>query len=107
MSAMFVYVTAGSLDEARLLGRSIVAERLAACANVIDGMQSFYWWQGKLKEGREAVVVFRTVEERVAALTQRVRQLHGYKVPCVVALPIAAGNPAYLDWIAAEARDPV
>src|SRR5919202_4396780 len=80
MSAMFVYVTAGSLEEARHLSRSIVTERLAACANIIDGMQSVYWWQGELRDDREAVVIFKTAAERLEALTQRVRQLHSYEV---------------------------
>lgn len=100
--AVFVYVTAADREAALALGRALVEERLAACANVIDGMESIYWWQGKLEQAREAVVILKTRAGLVAALTERVRALHDYDCPCVVALPIVGGNPDYLSWIAAE-----
>jgi periplasmic divalent cation tolerance protein len=103
MELRLVYMTAASKDEAKKIGRALVEERLAACANVIDGMESVYWWQGKLTEDREAVLIAKTRAELVEALTRRVKELHGYSVPCVVALPILAGNPAYLEWLASEA----
>lgn len=103
MDLRLVYMTAGSRDEAKKIGRALVEERLAACANVIDGMESVYWWQGKLTEDREAVLIAKTRAELVPALTQRVKELHSYTVPCIVALPILAGNPAYLEWLTAEA----
>jgi len=100
--AVFVYVTAVDRDAALALGRALVEERLAACANVIEGMESVYWWQGKLEEAREAVLILKTRAGLVGALTERVRALHAYDCPCVVALQIVGGNPDYLDWIAAE-----
>lgn len=102
MSAVFAYVTAGSPDEADRLARTIVAERLAACANVIPGMRSIYWWEGRLSEAAETVVLFKTTSERFEALAARVKALHGYDCPCVVALPVTAGLAPYLDWIEAE-----
>lgn len=100
------YVTAPSEDEARQLARTLVTERLAACANVFPGVRSFYWWQGEVQEDAECVLVLKTRADRVAALTARVRALHSYTVPCVVALPILEGNPDYLRWLEAEAREP-
>lgn len=97
-----LYITAGSRDEAKKIGRALVEARLAACANVIDGMESVYWWQGKLTEDREAVLIVKTRADLVAAVTDRVKALHSYTVPCVVALPILDGNPDYLDWIGQE-----
>lgn len=97
-----LYITAGSRDEAKKIGRALVEARLAACANVIDGMESVYWWQGKLTEDREAVLIVKTRADLVAAVTARVKALHSYTVPCVVALPILDGNPDYLDWIGQE-----
>ena len=97
-----LYITAGSRDEAKKIGRALVEDRLAACANVIDGMESVYWWEGKLTEDREAVLIVKTRAELVAQVTARVKALHSYTVPCVVALPILDGNPAYLDWLGAE-----
>src|SRR5205807_1119133 len=78
--------------------------RLAACANVIDGMESIYWWQGKLTEDREAVLIAKTRADLVADAVAKVRALHSYAVPCVVALPLLDGNPDYFDWLAAEAQ---
>jgi periplasmic divalent cation tolerance protein len=102
MDLRLLYVTAGSRDEAKKIGRALVEERLAACANVIDGMESVYWWQGKLAEDREAVLIVKTRAELVDGVIARVKSLHSYSVPCVVALPILTGNPAYLEWLAAE-----
>ena len=102
MAVSFCYVTAGSREEALAIGRTVVDERLAACANVLDGMTSLYWWQGVLEQASEAVLILKTRAELVERLTMRVRELHSYDCPCVVALPIAAGNPDYLAWIAGE-----
>ena len=102
MAVSFCYVTAGSREEALSIGRRVVQERLAACANVLDGMTSVYWWQGALQQAGEAVLILKTRAELVERLTARIRELHSYECPCVVALPIAAGNPDYLDWIAGE-----
>jgi periplasmic divalent cation tolerance protein len=102
MAVTFCYVTAGSRDEALSIGRTVVQERLAACANVLDGMTSIYWWQGALEQAGEAALILKTRAELVERLIARIRELHSYECACVVALPIAAGNPDYLDWIARE-----
>jgi len=100
--AFFIYVTAGSVEEAERIGRALVAERLAACANILPGMRSIYWWDGKVEEASEAVLVLKSVRKNLAALTARVKALHSYAVPCVVALPIETGNADYLAWIVTE-----
>jgi periplasmic divalent cation tolerance protein len=102
MAVMFVYATAADAAEAARIGRTVVAERLAACANVLPGMRSIYWWQGKLEEGEEAVLVLKTTGERLAALIARVKALHSYDCPCIEALEVADGNPGFLAWVAAE-----
>jgi periplasmic divalent cation tolerance protein len=102
MALSFCYVTTGSREEALAIGRAVVGERLAACANVLDGMTSIYWWQGALEQAGEALLILKTRAELVERLTSRIRELHSYDCPCVVALPIDAGNPGYLDWIARE-----
>jgi periplasmic divalent cation tolerance protein len=104
MEPIFVYMTAPSTEEARRIGRALVEARLAACVNILDGMTSFYWWHGALEEGREAVLIAKTTRDRLEALTARVKALHEYTVPCIVALPIAGGNREFIDWIGAEAR---
>lgn len=101
-AARFVYITASNRAEAVQIGRTLVEARLAACANVIDSVTSIYWWEGAVQEDTEAVLVLKTQAELVPALTERVKVMHSYSCPCVVALPIEDGNPAYLDWIARE-----
>ena len=85
-----------------MIGRAVVEERLAACANVLDGMTSIYWWRGALEQAGEAVLILKTRAELVERLTARIKELHSYECPCVIALPIAAGDAAYLDWITRE-----
>ena len=102
MAVMFVYATAGDRAEALRIGRAVVEARLAACANVIDGMRSVYWWQGKLEEGNEAVLILKTTEDRVRELIAQVKALHSYDCPCIEALSIVDGHPAFLEWVAQE-----
>jgi periplasmic divalent cation tolerance protein len=99
-----LWITASSNEEALTIGRKLVEERLAACANVLPQMTSVYWWNGTLEEGHEAVLVVKTRADLVDAATARVRELHSYACPCVVALDITGGNPAFLAWIDAETR---
>lgn len=102
MSACFVYVTAPDKAAALKIGRALVDARLAACANVFDGMTSVYRWQGRVQEDSEAVLIAKTRDELVPALTAKVRALHSYECPCIVALPVVGGSQAFIDWIEAE-----
>lgn len=102
MSAVLVYVTAASEDEARKIASTAVGERLAACANILGTIRSLYWWEGAVQEGGEVALILKTQASLTERLVARIRALHSYTVPCVVALPIQAGNPDFLDWIARE-----
>jgi periplasmic divalent cation tolerance protein len=104
MEAIFVYVTAASMDEASRIGRALVEERLAACANVMGGMRSIYRWEGAIEEADEAVLIAKTRADAFESLAARVRELHAYECPCIVALPLAAGDEAYLRWIREQVR---
>ena len=86
------------------IGRDVVEARLAACANILPGMTSLYWWGGEVQKGAETVLILKTVSTLVESLIERVRQLHTYECPCVVALPIASGAAEYLRWIETETR---
>lgn len=103
-AVMMAYVTAPNRDEALKLAATLVEERLAACANVIDGVTSLYWWQGAVQHEPEASLILKTRADLVEALKRRVCELHSYTVPCVVAWPIAAGNETFLDWVRSETR---
>jgi len=102
MSFSSVYITATDMDEAILIGKALVADKLAACANVFDGVRSLYRWEGEVQNDQEAVLILKTRTELVDAVTHRVRELHSYDVPCVVSWPIENGNSAYLNWIHVE-----
>ncbi len=106
MEPRFVYITAMNAAQAEHLGRSLVEARLAACANILEAATSIYWWQGEIHREREAILVAKTRADLVEALVAEVKRLHTYEVPCVVALPILAGNPDYLAWLTAETRPP-
>lgn len=98
----WIYVTCESQDQAKMIAQTIVEQRLAACANILPGMETIYWWKGKMEEGHEAVLIFKTASNLVDQLIEAVKRLHSYEVPCVIALPVEKGNPDYLRWIAEE-----
>ena len=102
MSVSFIYITCGSEAEAGNIGTVLVERRLAACVNILPGMRSLYWWQGKVESGRETVLIAKTRDDLVEELTEAVKAMHGYEVPCVVALPVTGGNRDFLDWIDSE-----
>lgn len=95
----FIYVTAKDRGEALSIGRSLVEQRLVACANVVGGMTAVYVWEGKVEEGEEAVLIAKTTADRVEAAIAAVKAVHTYTCPCIVALPILTGHPDYLAWI--------
>ena len=102
MDAFLVYVTAADEAEADLIARSVVGERLAACANLLGEIKSVYRWKGKVCEGEEVSMVLKTSNVRKAELIARVKQLHSYDCPCIVCLPIVDGDPDFLKWIRQE-----
>lgn len=102
MHVMVVYVTAADRAEARRIGRALVEARLAACANIVDGMDAIYWWQEEVQEARESVLILKTTEDRLEALIARAKELHSYDCPCIEAWTVAAGCAPYLEWVAAE-----
>ena len=102
MTHVAVCVTAPSPAEAEAIGRALVEARLAASVNIVPGVSSFYRWEGALREGDEAMLWAKTRADLVEPLTAKVKALHSYACPCVIALPITGGNPDYLAWIDAE-----
>ena len=100
--AVLLYVTAANNDEARLIASTLVSERLVACANILGGVQSLYWWDGAVQTDTEVVLVMKGPADRVDTITDRIKALHSYDCPCVVALPIVGGNGDYLAWLASQ-----
>jgi len=103
-SAKFVmlYTTHPSLAEAERIGRAVLEARLAACVNILPGMISHYWWQGTIERGEEVVMIIKTRAALAESVRAAVKAMHSYMVPAILVLPIAGGEPAYLDWLMAE-----
>jgi periplasmic divalent cation tolerance protein len=95
-----VLVTAGSAEEAQRIGRALVAEQLAGCVNVVGPIRSIYRWQGAVEEAEERLLIIKARAADLATLEARVRALHSYDVPEVLALPVTAGSEDYLAWLA-------
>ena len=102
MNAMMMYVTTKDAAEAEAIGSALVEEKLVACVNIIDGMRSIYRWKGAVERAGEAVLIAKTKEALVPRVIERIKALHSYEVPCIEAIPIVNGNPAYLKWICDE-----
>ena len=101
---LLVFSTFPDPERARETARALVSERLAACANLLPGVTSLYVWQGEQTESEEVLVLFKTQRWTYAALEARLKSLHPYEVPEIVAVDLAAGLPAYLAWVAAGTR---
>lgn len=97
---LVVFSTFGDAEIARKAAHALVEEKLAACANILPQIESIYHWLGKIESNTETLVLFKTTREKYPAFEQRLRALHPYEVPEIVALELTAGLPAYLDWIA-------
>jgi periplasmic divalent cation tolerance protein len=94
-----VLITCGSIAEARRIARSVVKKKLAACANIVPGVESIYRWKGNVDRAREVLMILKTSAARLPELEREVKRLHSYDVPEFIALPIAAGSKEYLRWI--------
>ncbi len=105
MEIRTVLVTAPDKDTGVSLARSLVAERIVACGNVVPDLVSVYRWEGEVHEDPEVLLVLKTTAERMDALTRRVRELHPYDVPEVLALPVKEGAEEYMEWVVAECRE--
>jgi len=90
--------------EAPGLARTLVEERLVACVNLATGLRSIYWWKGKIQDEPEVLCIMKTRSARFEALRSRVKELHSYEVPEIIALPILAGHEPYLEWITENTR---
>ncbi len=97
--AIIVLMTASSQEEAERIAKTLVEERLAACVNVVPGARSFYFWGGKLCQEGESLLIAKTRLDRFAAMEARVRALHSYTVPEILALSVVAGSEPYLRWL--------
>jgi periplasmic divalent cation tolerance protein len=105
MKPLLVLTHLPDRESAESLARTLVERRLAACVNILPPCRSVYRWNGTVEATDETPVLIKTTEARYAALEAAIRERHPYELPDVVALPVTAGLPAYLAWVAAETQD--
>jgi len=101
---VFVYTTWPSIVEAEAAGRALVERRLAACVNILPGMISHYWWEGKVERGEEAVMLVKTRASLAEPVRAAVKDMHSYTTPAILVLPIESVDQSYLSWIMAETQ---
>ena len=98
-SFILVFMTASTRVEAENITRHLLHERLIACANVIGPISSLYWWKDKVEEANEFLVFMKSRQDLFERLSARIKDLHSYEVPEIIAIPIMAALPSYLNWI--------
>ena len=101
---IIIYVTTGSINEAKKIGRVLVEEKLVACSNIISPIRSIYSWQGKICEDKEALMIMKTKKKLFKKIVERVEILHSYDVPEIIAMPILEGSSKYLSWLNEETK---
>ena len=99
MGEIVVFITASDEEEASKIARALVEERLAGCVNIIKDIRSIYSWQGKIEDEKEVFMVVKTQKPLFDSLMKRVKELHSYTVPEIIALPIIQGSEDYLKWL--------
>ena len=103
--AVLLYTTWPSIVEAEKAGRSMVDKRLAACVNILPGMVSHYWWQGKIERAEEVVMIVKTRSGLAEAASQTVKELHSYETPAIMVVPVESVDVDYYRWIVAETQN--
>ena len=102
MLASTVYVTTATFEEAQKIAKSVIFERLAACANILGGISSVYLWQDEMCENTETAIILKTRSDLVTPLIERIKVLHSYDCPCITVMSIVDGNVDYIKWIEDE-----
>ncbi|KAJ4962849.1 hypothetical protein NE237_022788 [Protea cynaroides] len=103
--SIVVYVTVPNKEAGKKLAESLVKEKLAACVNIVPGIESIYQWQGEIQKDSEELLIIKTRESLLEALTEHVKANHEYDVPEVIALPIKGGSLPYLEWVKNSTRE--
>ena len=99
-----VYMTTKNKKEAKTIAKELITSRLAACVNIMDNANSIYWWEGKVQDEKETVLIAKTKKALVKKLVKKVKSLHSYSCPCIISMPISDGNADFLDWIETETQ---
>ncbi|MFN7709900.1 MAG: divalent-cation tolerance protein CutA [Holosporales bacterium] len=104
MTIAFVYITVDRADVGQSIARLLLQERLVACANLIPGATSFYWWQGQIQESQEQILILKTLKAELDDVTRRIREVHPYECPCIISLDGASAHPDFMHWIEKQVK---
>ena len=100
---VIAYIPCGSEEEAQKIGKSLVKEKLAACANIIRS-NSIYEWVGEMKSEGEWIVLAKTIPKKFAEIKKKVKSMHSYELPCIIGIPVVDVNEPYLDWVEEQVK---
>ncbi|MFC1555071.1 divalent-cation tolerance protein CutA [candidate division KSB1 bacterium] len=98
-SKVLILVTAGSMEEASTIGKTLVEKRLAACCSIIQNLQSIYWWEGKIVEDAEVLLMIKTIKSVENDIFETVKSIHSYEIPEMISIPLVNGYEKYFSWI--------
>lgn len=104
---LVVLITTSCKKEAEKIARILLEDRLAACINIVEKLNSFFWWQGKIDKAEESLLIIKTKKALFSQLVKRVKTIHSYTVPEIIALPIVKGERNYLEWLDESLRKPL
>ncbi len=99
MDYVVVFVTCPDRDVGKKIAKALVKDKFAACVNIVDGLSSTYYWQGKIVEDNEVLLIIKTREDHYEKLEKFIKEIHPYTVPEIIAMPIIKGSQDYLNWI--------
>lgn len=98
-SYIVIFITTATADEARQISRRLLERRKVACVNIVSGVNSHFWWTGKLNSVQESLLIVKTKSSLLPEIIELVKGMHSYDIPEIIALPIVGGNEDYLQWI--------
>jgi periplasmic divalent cation tolerance protein len=99
---VLVYITCSDEEESVKIAENLLKERLIACSNIIKSIRSLYWWENKIEKDNESILILKTMEDKLDEIIKRVKKLHSYENPAIIALPILKTSDSYLNWIKNE-----
>lgn len=104
MNYIVIFITCADNTEARRIANALVKNKLAACVNMLNKVKSIFWWQGKVDQAKEVLLIIKSKKSKLAKIIKLVRSIHSYDIPEIIALPLTGGNTAYLRWIDESVR---
>lgn len=98
----FVYITTSGIEESKNIGKILVEDKLVACVNIIHSIESIYLWKGEIEDDNESLLIAKTKRENIDKIIKRVKEIHSYETPAILAIPIIEGSKDYLDYLDSE-----